>query len=174
MKQAVLQESNKVAYTTHQCIKTGYISVMQNFRPPSCKKSQQYLPFNLGKVVKHVHSSFSFKHFATKAKKIDRFDFMFFDFQTRTPVSIFLYACFYLNSMICIDNYRRTQRKSENTVFFVNFHKFLCGILHWCSLHCCAFKPFFNSWVTLRRKSTAYWSCCSAKLCFCSSSTRNN
>ena len=121
MKQAVLQQSNKVAYTTHQCIKTGYISVMQYFRPPSCKKSQHYLPFKLGEVVGHVNSSFSFKHLATKPKKIDRYDFMFFDFQTTTPVSIFLYACLYLKSMICLDKYTQTQRKSENTVFLSTF-----------------------------------------------------
>ena len=29
MKQAVLQQSEKIAYTTHQCIETGYASVMQ-------------------------------------------------------------------------------------------------------------------------------------------------
>ena len=49
---------------------------------------------------------------------------MFLDFQTKTAVSIILYACLYLNSMICIDKYRQTQRKSENTVFlstFINF-----------------------------------------------------
>ena len=83
-----------------------------------------YFPFKLGEFVRHVNSSFSFKHFATKAKKTDRYDFMFFDFQFKTPVSIILYACLYLNSMICIDKYRQTQRKSENTVFsstFINF-----------------------------------------------------
>ena len=69
-------------------------------------------------------SSFSFKHFATKAKNIDRYDFMFFDFQTKAPVSIILYACLYLNSMICIDKYRQTQRKSENTVFLSTFLNF--------------------------------------------------
>ena len=49
---------------------------------------------------------------------------MFFDFQSRTPVSIILYACLYLNSIIGIDKYRQTQRKSENTVLlstFINF-----------------------------------------------------
>ena len=39
-----------------------------------------------------------------KQKKFDRYDFMFFDFQTKTPVSLILYACLYLNSMICVDN----------------------------------------------------------------------
>ena len=38
------------------------------------------MAFWLGEFVKHVNSSFSFKHFATKAKKIDQYDFMFFDF----------------------------------------------------------------------------------------------
>ena len=46
---------------------------------------------------------------------------MFFDFQTKTPVSIILYACLYLNSMMCIDKYRQTQRKSENTAFLSTF-----------------------------------------------------
>ena len=105
MKKAVLQQSNKMAYTTHQCIKTGYTSVMQYCRPPSCMQSQHFMAFKLGEVVRHVNSSFSFKTFATKAKrkKIDRYDFMFFHFQTKTPVSIILYACLYLNSMICVD-----------------------------------------------------------------------
>ena len=61
-----------------------------------------------------MNSSFSFKHFATKAKKIDGFDFMFFDFQTKTPVSIILYACLYLNSMICVDK----SKGSLKTQFF--------------------------------------------------------
>ena len=94
---------------------------MQYFWPPSCKKYQHYLPINLGEVVRHMNSSFSFNHFATKAKKIDRHDFMFFDFQTKNLVSIILFACLYLNSMICIDNYRQTQKKSENTVFLSFF-----------------------------------------------------
>ena len=76
---------------------------MQYFRPPSCIWSQDYLAFKLGEALSHVKSSFSFKHFATKVKKIDRYDFMFFDFQTKTPVSIIFYACFYINSMICVD-----------------------------------------------------------------------
>ena len=49
---------------------------------------------------------------------------MFFDFQTKTPVSIILYACVDLNSMICIDKYRQTKRKSENTVFLSTSVKF--------------------------------------------------
>ena len=48
---------------------------------------------------------------------------MFFDFQTKTPVSIILYACLYLNSMICINKYRQTQKKSKNTVFLSKFIK---------------------------------------------------
>ena len=46
---------------------------------------------------------------------------MFFDFQAKTPVSIILFACLFLNSMICVN---KTQRKPENTVFlstFINF-----------------------------------------------------
>ena len=46
--------------------------------------------------------------------KIDRYDFMFFDFQTKTPVSIILYACLYLNSMICVEK----PKESLKTQFF--------------------------------------------------------
>ena len=49
---------------------------------------------------------------------------MIFDFQTKTLVSVILYACLYLNFMICIDKYRQTQRKSENTVFLITSKKF--------------------------------------------------
>ena len=44
---------------------------------------------------------------------------MFFDFHTKTPVSIILYACLYLNSMICVSK----SKESLKTVF-VNFYKF--------------------------------------------------
>ena len=42
---------------------------------------------------------------------------MFFDFQTKTPVSIILYAYFYLNSMICVDK----AKESLKTQFFCQF-----------------------------------------------------
>ena len=88
---------------------------MQYFRPPSCIYSQHYLASKLKEAVRPVNSSTSFKHFATKAKKnIDRYDFMFFDFQTKTPVSIILYAWLYLNSMICADK----PKKSLKIQFF--------------------------------------------------------
>ena len=46
---------------------------------------------------------------------------MFFDFQTKTPVSIILYACLYSNSMICVDE----PKKSVKKILIVNFHKFV-------------------------------------------------
>ena len=39
---------------------------------------------------------------------------MFFDFQTKTPDSIILYACLYLNSMICVHK----PKESLKTQFF--------------------------------------------------------
>ena len=39
---------------------------------------------------------------------------MFFDFQTKTPVSIILYAGLNLNSMICVDK----PRENLKTQFF--------------------------------------------------------
>ena len=39
---------------------------------------------------------------------------MFFDFQTKTPVSIILYAGLYLNSMICVDK----PKENLKTQFF--------------------------------------------------------
>ena len=74
MKQAVLQQSNKIAYTTHPCIKTGYTSVMQYFPSTSCIQSQHFLAFKLGEAVRHVNSSFSFRYFATKAKRKEMID----------------------------------------------------------------------------------------------------
>ena len=46
---------------------------------------------------------------------------MFFDFQTKTPVSIILYACLYSNSMICVDK----PMESLKAQLSVNFHKFV-------------------------------------------------
>ena len=45
---------------------------------------------------------------------------MFFDFHTKTLVSIILYACFYSNSMICVDSPNKAWKHSLS----VNFHKF--------------------------------------------------
>ena len=42
---------------------------------------------------------------------------MFFLFQTKTPVSIILYACLYLNSMICVDK----PKERLKTQFFCQF-----------------------------------------------------
>ena len=46
---------------------------------------------------------------------------MFFDFQTKTPVSIILYACLYSNAMICVDE----PEKSSKHILSVNFHNFV-------------------------------------------------
>ena len=128
------------------------------FRPPSCIYSRLYLAFKIRQALKHMISSFSFKHIATKVKKIGWYDFMFFDSQTKTPVSIILHACFYSNSMIFVDK----PEESLKTQFICQFSQAFCGISHSCRLCCCVFKPFFVSWVTLRRKckKTAWWSCC--------------
>ena len=71
---------------------------------------------------------------------------MFFDFQTKIPVSIFLYACLYSNSMICVVK----PKESLKT-------KFICQLsqIHYDILQLCKLKPFFVSRVTLRRKRTA-------------------
>ena len=45
---------------------------------------------------------------------------MFFDFPTNSPVSIILYACLYLNSMICVDK----PKESLKTVFLSTFMNF--------------------------------------------------
>ena len=46
---------------------------------------------------------------------------MIFVFQTKTPVSIILYACFYSNSTICVDK----PKESLKTQFISRFHKFV-------------------------------------------------
>ena len=45
---------------------------------------------------------------------------MFFDFPTKAPVLIILYACFYLNSMICVDK----PKESLKTQFFCQLSEF--------------------------------------------------
>ena len=142
--------------------------VASTFRPPLFIYSQHYLAFKLREAVKHMSSSFSFKHIATKVKS-GWYGFMFNDFQTKTALSIILYARLYSNSMICVDK----PKESLKTQFLSQLSQIRCGILQLFRLCCCAFKPFFVSWVTLRRKSIAWWSCCNAKLCFCSFSIRS-
>ena len=47
---------------------------------------------------------------------------MFFDFQTKTPVSIILYACLYSNSMMCVDKPKeslKTQFICQLSLIFV-------------------------------------------------------
>ena len=105
-----------------------------------------------------MSSSISFKHIATKVKKNCWYGFIIFDFQSKTPVSIILYACLYSNSMICADK----RKESLKTQFIYQLSQSCCSILQSCRLFCCAFKPFFVNWVTLRRKCTAQESCCSA------------
>ena len=48
---------------------------------------------------------------------------MFCDFQTKTPVSIILYACLYSNKLR--DFCRQTHRKRENTVYVSIFTNML-------------------------------------------------
>ena len=77
--------------------------VMSTNCPPFLIYSRHYLAFKLEEAVKHMISSFSFMHIATKIKKKDWHGFIFFDFQIMTPVLIILYACLYSNTMICVD-----------------------------------------------------------------------
>ena len=63
---------------------------------------------------------------------------MFFDFQTKNPVSIILYACLYSNSLICVNKLK----ESLKTLFICQFSQICCGILQLCRLCCCALKPF--------------------------------
>ena len=112
--------------------------------------------------------SFIFRHNSIKVKKIGWFGFMFFDFQTKTPVSKILYACLASSSMMWLHK----RKESLSTQFISQLSQAFCGILPSCRLRCCAFKLFFVFWGTLRRKSTAYWSCCNAKLGFCSFSNQ--
>ena len=63
---------------------------------------------------------------------------MFFDFQTKTPVSKILYACLASNSMIWV--HRR--KESLSTQFISQLPQVFCAILQSCRLRCCAFKVF--------------------------------
>ena len=110
-----------------------------------------YLPFKLREFVRHMSVKFSFKHIAIKVKNIVWYGFTFFDFWNWTPVLIILYACLYSNSMIYVDK----PKQSLKTQFISQLSQICCVILQSCRLCCCSFKPFFVSWVTPRRKSTA-------------------
>ena len=63
---------------------------------------------------------------------------MFFDFQTKTPVSKILYPCLASNSMICVHK----RKKSLSTQVISQFSQVFCGTLQSCRLRCCAFKLF--------------------------------
>ena len=95
--------------------------VASTFRPAFCIYSWHCLSFNLREAVRHMSSSFSFKHIATKFKKMVDMASCFFDLQTKTPVSIILYACLLSNSKICVDEIK----KSIKHILIVNFHKFV-------------------------------------------------
>ena len=90
-------------YFFPQCIMKACRTGRFNFYPPSCIHSRHYLAFKLRHSVRHMSSSFSLMHIATNGKKIGSYGLMFFDFQTKTPVSIILYACLYSTSEICVD-----------------------------------------------------------------------
>ena len=68
--------------------------VASTFRPPSCIHSWHYLAFKLGKAVRHMSSSFSFKHIATKVKKLVGFASCSLIFKQRLlSQSICMLAC---------------------------------------------------------------------------------
>ena len=67
----------------------------------------------------------------------------------------------------------QTQRKPENTDYLSTLTSFLWYLTVMQTLLLCI-QTIFVIWGNLRRKSTAYWSCCNAKLCFCSFSIRSN
>ena len=46
---------------------------------------------------------------------------MFFDFQTKTPVAIILFACLYSNSKVFVDK----PKKVWKLILSVNFHNFV-------------------------------------------------
>ena len=154
----------------HNVIWKSEEPVASIFRSASCIFSPHCLTFKLGEAVRHMSSSFSFMHIATKVEEnwLIWLDVLWL---SNWNFCLSRFVCFLvLNFQILC---RQTQRKPKNTVYLSTFSNF-CGILQSCRLCCCAFQPFSVSWVTLRGKSTAYWSCCSAKLCFCSFSTKNN
>ena len=49
---------------------------------------------------------------------------MFFDFQTKTPVSIILYASLYSTSIVCVDK----PKESLQTQFIYKLSQICCGI----------------------------------------------
>ena len=63
---------------------------------------------------------------------------MFFDFQTKTPVSKILNACLASNSMIWVQK----RKKSLSTQFISQLPQVFCGISQSCRLRYCAFKLF--------------------------------
>ena len=63
---------------------------------------------------------------------------MFFDFQTKTPVSKILYACLASNSMICVHK----RKESLSTQIISQLSQVFCRILQSCRLRFCAFKLF--------------------------------
>ena len=63
---------------------------------------------------------------------------MFFDFQSKTPVSKILYACLASNAMIWVHK----RKESLSTQFISQLPQVFCGILQSCRLRCCAFKLF--------------------------------
>ena len=107
----------------HIVLKKLVETVASTFGPPSCSYSRSYLAFKLGEAVRNMSSSFSFKHFAAKGKNC-WYGFMFFDFQTKTFVSITLLACWYSNSMICVDK----PNESLKTQFICQLSQICCGI----------------------------------------------
>ena len=63
---------------------------------------------------------------------------MFFDSQTKTPVSEKLYVCLASSSMIWVHK----RKESLSTQIISHFSQVFCGILQSCRLRCCAFKLF--------------------------------
>ena len=87
---------------------------------------------------------------------------MFFDFQTKTPVSKILKACLASNSLIWV---QKRKKKPEYTVYLSNATSFLWYLTVMLTPLLCIQTISVISGI-LRRKSTAYWSCCNAKLFF--------
>ena len=63
---------------------------------------------------------------------------MFFNFQTKTPVTKFLNACLASNSMIWV--HKRQESLSTQTVSQLS--QVFCGMIQSCRLRCSAFKLF--------------------------------
>ena len=141
-----------------------------NFSPTLLQILFCYLAFKVIEAVIHMSSSFTSKYNATNVKNIGWFGFKFFDFQTKTPVSKSLYACLASNSLIWVHKREEglsTQFNVQLSQFFVVSHGHADAVARHSNY-------FFVIWETLRRKSTAFWSCCNAKLFFCSFSIRSN